>query len=66
MLDKLNLKITYKLLTKLASVLKTNSLKTSIILTNSHIFFDLINYIFITNKQLPFLENKRVKAIRSD
>jgi hypothetical protein len=50
MLNKLNLKITYKLLTKLASVLKTNSLKAFIVLTNSYVSFNLINHIFITNK----------------
>jgi hypothetical protein len=64
--DKLNLKITYKLLTKLAPVLKTNSLKASVILTNSHVFLDLINYILIANKQLPFLEDERVKAIKGN
>jgi hypothetical protein len=68
MSDKLNLKITYKLLIKLAFVLKTftNSLKASVVLTNSYVLFDLINYIFTVNKQLSFLENKRVKAIRDN
>jgi hypothetical protein len=50
MLNKLNLKITYKLLIKLAFVLKTNFFKAFTILTNSYILFNLINYIFITNK----------------
>jgi hypothetical protein len=66
MSDKLNLKITYKLSTKLAPVLKTNSLKTSVILTNSHILFNLINHILTANKQSPFLEDKRAKAIKGD
>jgi hypothetical protein len=41
-----------------------NSLKASIILTNGYVSFDLINHIFIANKQLLFLKNKRVKAIK--
>jgi hypothetical protein len=64
--DKLDLKITCKLLTKLAFVLKTNSPKVFIILTNSYIPFNLINHIFTANKQLPFLEDKRAKAIRDN
>jgi hypothetical protein len=66
--DKLDPEITYKLLTKLALVLKTfiNFLKASVILTNGHVSLDLINHILITNKQLPSLEDKRTKAIRSD
>jgi hypothetical protein len=64
--DKLDLKITYKLPTKLASVLKTNSPKASIILTNSYVSFDLINHIFTTNKQLSSLKDKRAKAIRDN
>jgi hypothetical protein len=66
MSDKLNLKITYKLFIKLASVLKTNSFKTFIILINGYVLFNLINYIFIINKQLPFLKDKCVKAIKGD
>jgi hypothetical protein len=66
MLDKLDLKITYKLLTKLASVLETNSSKAFVILTNGHVFLDLINHILITNKQSPFLKDKRVKVIRGN
>jgi hypothetical protein len=66
--DKLNLKITYKLFIKLASVLKTfiNSLKAFVVLTNSYIPFDLIDHIFTVNKQLLSLEDKRAKAIRGD
>jgi hypothetical protein len=68
MLDKLNLKITYKLLIKLVFVLKTfiNFPKAFIILSNSYIPFDLINYIFTVNKQLSFLEDKRAKAIKDN
>jgi hypothetical protein len=64
--DKLNLKITRKLPTKLASVLETNSLKAFIILTNGYVPFDLINYIFTVNKQSSFLKDKRAKAIKDN
>jgi hypothetical protein len=64
--DKLNLKITCKLLTKLASVLETNSPKASIVLTNDYVSLNLINHIFTANKQSSFLKDKRAKAIRSD
>jgi hypothetical protein len=64
--DKLSLKITYKLLTKLISVLENNFLKAFIILTNSYVLFNLINYIFTINKQLSFLKDKRVKIIRDN
>jgi hypothetical protein len=64
--DKLDLKITYKLLTKLASVLKTNSFKAFVILTNGYVPFNLINYILTANKQLSFLKDKRAKAIKGD
>jgi hypothetical protein len=66
--DKLNLKITYKLPTKLAPVLKTfiNFSKASVILTNSYVPLDLIDHIFTINKQLPSLEDKRAKAIRDN
>jgi hypothetical protein len=57
--DKLNLEITYKLFTKLALVLKTNSPKASVILTNSYVSLNLINHILTANKQSPFLEDKR-------
>jgi hypothetical protein len=66
MLNKLNLEITYKLLTKLAPVLETNSSKAFIILTNSYILYNLINHIFIINKQLFFLKDKRAKAIKNN
>jgi hypothetical protein len=68
MSDKLNLKIIYKLLTKLALVLKAfiNSLKAFIILTNGYILFNLINHILIVNKQSLFLKDKHTKAIRGD
>jgi hypothetical protein len=64
--DKLNPEITYKLLTKLASVLETNSLKASVILTDGYVSLNLINHILTANKQLPFLEDKRAKAIKGD
>jgi hypothetical protein len=64
--DKLNPEITYRLLTKLALVLETNSSKAFIILTNSHVPFDLINHILTVNKQLSFLKDKRAKAIKDD
>jgi hypothetical protein len=64
--DKLNLKIIYRLLTKLAFVLKTNSSKASVILTNSYVSLNLINHILTVNKQSPSLEDKRAKAIRGD
>jgi hypothetical protein len=66
--DKLDLKITYKLLTELASVLETfiNFPEAFVILTDGHVPFNLINHIFTTNKQLSSLEDKRVKAIRGN
>ena len=68
MSDKLDLKIICRLFTELAFVLKTfiNSFKAFIVLTNSYILFNLINYIFIINKQLYFLKDKRVKVIRGN
>jgi hypothetical protein len=66
MLNKLNLEITCKLLTKLALVLKTNSPKTSVILTNSYVLFNIIDYILTANKQSLSLKDKRAKAIRGD
>jgi hypothetical protein len=68
MSDKLNLKITYKLLTKLALILETfiNSSKTFVILINSYILFNLINHIFTVNKQLFSLKDKRVKTIKDN
>jgi hypothetical protein len=48
--DKLNLKITCRLLIKLAPVLETNSPKASVILINGHVSLDLINYILTANK----------------
>jgi hypothetical protein len=64
--DKLDLKITRKLFTKLASVLKTfiNFLKAFVVLTNSYIPLNLINHILTTNKQSPSLKDKRAKAIK--
>jgi hypothetical protein len=65
-LDKLNLEIIYKLPIKLVPVLETNSPEAFVILTDSHVLFDLIDYIFTVNKQSPSLENKRAKAIKGD
>jgi hypothetical protein len=64
--DKLNLEITYKLLTKLALVLETNFFKAFIILTNGHVPLNLIDYIFTANKQLSSLKDERAKAIKGD
>jgi hypothetical protein len=66
--DKLDPEITRRLLTELAPVLKTfiNFLKASVVLTNSHVLLDLIDYILTVNKQSSSLEDKRAKAIRSD
>jgi hypothetical protein len=36
------------------------------VLTNSYILFDLMDYIFTANKQLSSLEDKRAKAIRDN
>jgi hypothetical protein len=64
--DKLNLKIICKLLIKLVFVLETNSSKTFVVLINSYVLLNLINHILIANKQSPFLEDKRAKAIRDN
>jgi hypothetical protein len=66
--DKLNPKITCKLSTELALVLKTstNFSKASVILINGYVSLDLIDHILTINKQSLFLADKRVKAIRGD
>jgi hypothetical protein len=66
--DKLDLEITCKLLTKLASVSETfiNFSKAFVVLTNGYVPFNLINHILTANKQSPFLKDKRAKAIRGD
>jgi hypothetical protein len=61
--DKLNPEIVCKLPANLALI---NSLKASIILTNSHVSLNLINHILTTNKQSPSLADERAKAIRGD
>jgi hypothetical protein len=66
MLNKLNLKITYKLFIKLVFVLKINFFKAFTVLTNGHVFFNLINYILTVNKQLFFLKDKRAKVIKDN
>jgi hypothetical protein len=63
MLDKLNSEIICKLSADLTLI---NFLKASIILTNSYVFFNLINYILIVNKQLFSLKNKCAKAIKDN
>jgi hypothetical protein len=63
MSNKLNLEIIYKLP---ANLMPINSPKASVLLINSYILFNLINYFFIANKQSPFLKDKRAKAIKSN
>jgi hypothetical protein len=63
MLNKLNLEIIYKLS---ADFMLINSLKAFVILINSYVSFNLINYIFTVNKQLFFLADKHVKAIKDN
>jgi hypothetical protein len=66
--DKLDLKITYKLFTELASVLKTftDFFRAFVVLTNSYVLLNLINHIFTANKQSSSLADKRAKAIKGD
>jgi hypothetical protein len=64
--DKLDPEITCRLPIELAPVLETNSLKASVVLTNGHVLFDLIDHILTTNKQSPSLKDKRAKAIKGD
>jgi hypothetical protein len=61
--DKLDPEIVRKLPADLAPI---NSLKASVVLTDSHVPFDLIDHILTTNKQSSSLANKRAKAIRGD
>jgi hypothetical protein len=61
--DKLNLKIVHRLP---ANLMPINSLKASVILTNSYIPLDLIDHIFTANKQSPSLADERAKAIRGN
>ena len=63
MLDKLNLEIICKLLADLTPI---DSLEAFVVLTNSYVFLDLINYIFTVNKKSLSLEDKHVKAIKDD
>jgi hypothetical protein len=37
-----------------------------VILTDGYVSFDLINHIFIANKQLSSLADERAKAMRGD
>jgi hypothetical protein len=61
--DKLDLEIICRLLTDLVAI---NSSKAFIILINSHVFLDLIDYILIINKQLFSLADKCAKIIRDN
>jgi hypothetical protein len=63
MSDKLDLKIIRRLPADLALI---DSLKASVVLTNGHVLFDLINYILTANKQSSSLEDERAKAIRGN
>jgi hypothetical protein len=63
MLNKLNLKIIYKLP---ANLIPINSPKAFIILTNGYVPLNLINHILTVNKQLSFLKDKSAKAIKNN
>jgi hypothetical protein len=64
--DKLNPEITRRLLTELASVSETNSPEAFVVLTDGYVPLNLIDHILTANKQSPFLEDERAKAIRGD
>jgi hypothetical protein len=61
--NKLDPKIICKLSNNLTPI---NSSEASVVLTNGHVLFDLINHIFIANKQLPSLKDKRAKVIKDN
>jgi hypothetical protein len=61
--DKLDPEIIRKLPANLVLI---NSFKAFVILINSYVLFNLINHIFIVNKQSFFLKDKRAKAIKGD
>jgi hypothetical protein len=61
--DKLDLEIICRLPANLALI---NSPKASVVLTDSYVPLNLINYILTANKQSPSLKDKRAKAIRGD
>jgi hypothetical protein len=61
--DKLNPEIICRLPADLTPI---NSPKASVVLTDGYVSLDLINHIFIANKQSPYLKDKRAKAIRGD
>jgi hypothetical protein len=61
--DKLDPEIVCRLPADLAPI---NSLKASVVLTNSYVPLDLINHILTINKQSPSLANERAKAIRDN
>jgi hypothetical protein len=60
-----NPKLGFLLFIKLVFVFKTfiNFFKAFVILTNNYILFNLINHIFIVNKQL---KDKHIKAIKDN
>jgi hypothetical protein len=61
--DKLDPEIICRLPADLAPI---DSFKASVILTDGHVPFDLINHILTANKQSPSLKDKRAKAMRGD
>jgi hypothetical protein len=61
--DKLDPKIICKLPADLTPI---NSLKASVVLTNSHVPLYLINHVLTANKQSPSLKDKRAKVIRGN
>jgi hypothetical protein len=61
--DKLDPKIVRKLPANLAPI---DSPKASVVLTNGHVLFNLINHILTANKQSLSLADKRAKAIKSN
>ena len=63
--DKLNPEITYRLATELAPISET-PINAPVVLINRYTPLDLIDQILTANKQLPFLEDKRAKAVRGN
>jgi hypothetical protein len=63
MSDKLNPEIIYRLFTDLVLI---DFPKAFIVSTNDYVPFNLINHIFIANKQSLFLKDKYTKTIRDN
>jgi hypothetical protein len=61
--DKLNPEIVRKLPINLTPI---NSPEAFVVLTNSYVPLDLIDYILTANKLLSSLADKRAKAIKGD